>query len=98
MPNLQTQEEIIRLLPKGMLTIPKAIRLALGLKSSQRPLLRLVILDKGFYVEQVEIVPSSSFRSYTNEEVKRFLKEDKLEAKLARKVERLILQWKRNSG
>jgi len=77
------QEEIVRIQPKGLITIPKNLRIKLGFEESK---LARIKSEKGrLIIEPVRMI-SYPVRSYSNEEIKEFLEEDKKETKELRKA------------
>lgn len=82
----QPQEEYLRILGKGMVTIPKAWRDELGLSEGEivkaQKIGSRVVIERG-----TEEVP---YRIFSNEEIEQWLKEDRLSLALAKKVERKL--------
>lgn len=82
----QPQEEYLRILGKGMVTIPKAWRDELGLSEGEivkaQKVGNRVVIESG-----TEEVP---YRIFSNEEIEQWLKEDRLSLALAKKVERKL--------
>lgn len=81
--NANFQEAWLRVLGKGMVTLPKKWREELGVTTgdvikAKKEGTRVVIEAR-----QVQSVP---YRTYTNAEINDFLEEDRLPKKLARKV------------
>ena len=77
------QEEIVRIQPKGLITIPKYLRVQLGFDVSK---LARIKSEKGrLIIEPVRMI-SYPVRSYSDEEIKEFLEEDKKETKELRKA------------
>lgn len=75
-------EEIIRILPKGLITIPKKLREELGF--DENSLVR-VRGEKGrLIVESTRTLPYP-VRSYTEREIKEFIKLDKKESRVLKK-------------
>lgn len=75
-------EEIIKIQPKGLITIPKDLREELGLKENE---FARVKKEKGrLIIEPVRILPYS-VRSYTDKEIDEFLKEDQKETNQLKK-------------
>ncbi len=66
---------------KGLITIPVILRRALGLLEKEQPLLKLTELNGRVVVEPVRTIDVADIRVYTDEEVDRFLTEDKLTKK-----------------
>jgi len=78
----QIQEEIIKILPKGIMTIPKKFREKLGFDIEG---LARVKEEKGrLIVEPVRMLPYP-VRSYTDEEINEFIDLDRKETKILRK-------------
>lgn len=75
---MQTDEEIIKILPKGLITIPKKFRDSLNLKENK--LLRLKEEKGRLIVEPVRTL-SIPVRRYTAKEIKEFIEFDKEEAR-----------------
>lgn len=77
-----TQDEIVKIQSKGLITIPKKIRENLGLDETS--LLR-VREEKGrIVVEPLRTLPYP-IRRYTGDEIKNFIEFDKHETKLLRR-------------
>ena len=82
------QEEIVRIQPKGLITIPKNLRIRLGFEESQ---LARIKSEKGrLIIEPVKTIPYQ-VRSYSDKEIKEFLEEDEKETKELKKLD-LFLQ------
>ena len=76
------QEDIIKIQPKGLLTIPKKMRQSLGFVENS---LVRVKEEKGrLVIEAVRTLPYP-VRSYTEDEIEEFIKLDKKESKVLRK-------------
>lgn len=90
-------EELVQVMPKGLITIPNKIRKLLGFDAKKRAFLRVIPLKRGFYAEPVEIVPASQFRLYTDSEIKKFLEKDKISPSLAKKVGQKV-HWSKSNG
>ena len=76
------QKEIVKLQPKGLMTIPKKLREAIGLKENG---LARIKQEKGrLILEPVRTLPYP-VRQYTGEEIREFLDLDKQESKALRK-------------
>lgn len=75
---MQTDEEIIKILPKGLITIPKKFRESLNL--TENKLLRLKEEKGRLIVEPVRTL-SIPVRRYTTKEIKEFIEFDKEEAR-----------------
>lgn len=77
----ENQEEWIRILGKGMITIPKLFREKMGFKEGDIARIRKV--GKSLVIEQKD---AASYRIYTKKEIQEFLEDDKLSPDLARKA------------
>lgn len=78
--SLATDEIWVKILPKGLITIPKKIRKKIGLKEGD--VVKARLSGKTIIIEPRE----TSYRLFSNEEIKRWIKEDKLPLKLAKKA------------
>lgn len=77
------QEEWLRILTKGMVTIPKSWRDEFGLKEGK--MVKARKLSDKIVIEPTEkLVP---YRIYSKEELNKFVANDKLPAKLINKIE-----------
>lgn len=84
-PQRSASEEIwIKILPKGLITIPKKIRKRLGIQEGD-------VAKARISGNEIIIKPrkSSNFRLFTDEEIKEWVARDKLPAKLAKKAKAL---------
>jgi AbrB family looped-hinge helix DNA binding protein len=81
------RRRLVRTLPKGQITIPSEFREALGI--GPETLLGVELVE-----DHLEIAPlgdtSDKLRRYTDDDIARFLNEDKLDAETARKVRNLV--------
>jgi len=77
------QEEIVKIQPKGLITIPKNFRIRLGFEESK---LARIKSEKGRLVIEPVRTLSYQVRSYSDKEIKEFLEEDKKEAKELKKA------------
>ena len=75
-------EEIVKLQPKGLITIPKKIRQKIGLEENS--LLRIRQEGKKLTIEPIRII-SYPVRSYTKKEIEEFLAFDAKQTKELRK-------------
>lgn len=82
MQQIIPREEIVRILPKGLMTIPISLRRKFGLKDNG--LIKLVE-DKGRLIMVPVFTLPYPVRSYTDTEVKEFIKEDRRESKVLKK-------------
>jgi AbrB family looped-hinge helix DNA binding protein len=76
----------VKPLAKGQITIPIEFRRALGIDSET--LLNVSLVDD--HLEITPVVDQAQLRRYTDEEITRFLEEDKLEPSVADKVRDLL--------
>ena len=89
LPN-KSQEEYLRILGKGMVTIPKEWRDELGLEEGG--IVRAQRVGSKMIIEvESKSVP---YRIFSKEEIKVWLKEDQLPASLAKKVEKKLKSQK----
>lgn len=81
------KRKIVKPLSKGQITIPAAFREALGIEAD-------TLLSVSLVGHRLEIVPlhrgEAALRQYTEEEVSRFLEEDKLASGVAEKIRELL--------
>lgn len=74
-------ESWIKILPKGLITIPKKMRLKLGIKDGD--VAQVKISGNAIIIEPREAV---EYRLFTDKEIKEWEKEDKLPTELASKA------------
>ena len=67
--------EVVKPLPKGQITIPATIRRQLGI--DENTLLDISVKEGEIVVKPLKSIPAKYLRSYSNEELESFLKEDK---------------------
>ena len=84
---MQTYGNLVKILPKGLVTIPKKLRQDIGLE--ENGLARIKKEGKRLILEPVNVV-SYPLREYSVQEIKQFIKEDRLSPALARKVKKLL--------
>ena len=84
---MQTYGNLVKILPKGLVTIPKKLRQDIGLEENS--LARIKKEGKRLILEPVDIV-SYPLRDYSVGDIKQFIKEDRLSPALARKVKKLL--------
>ena len=82
MQSSTTQEEILKLQPRGVLTIPKKFRQMLGLEENK--LIRIKKDKWRLVIEPVRTLPYP-VRSYTEEDLKEFFEFDAKETKKLKK-------------
>ena len=88
MTQAHARRKIVKPLAKGQITIPAEFREILGIDTDT--LLSVSVID-----DHLEILPlrqeQDALRRYTEDEVSRFVEEDKLDPKVAQKVRDLLL-------
>lgn len=77
-------EEWVRILAKGMITIPKGFRDELGIKEGEIAKIRKV--GKRLVIEPREI---TDYEVYSDKELSKMLEEDKLPSKLTKTTEKI---------
>lgn len=89
MPKSKTLSRVVRVLPKGQITLPAEFRRRL--KLGEDALLRLTLTDAGLRVVPVrEAAQDIGGRAYSVQQIARFLKEDRIDRTTAAKVRRLL--------
>jgi bifunctional DNA-binding transcriptional regulator/antitoxin component of YhaV-PrlF toxin-antitoxin module len=84
-----SRSRLVRILPKGQITLPSEFRRSLQLDDDT--LLRLTLTDGGLHLIPVRTTPrTSAQREYSTREIARFFAEDRLDAATAAKVRRLL--------
>ena len=74
------EETWIKILPKGLITIPKKMREKLGIKDGD--IAKINISKNSIVIEPRE---PNEYRLFLNEEIEQWVKDDKLPIKLAKK-------------
>ena len=84
--SISSEEEWLKILGKGMVTLPKDWRDELGLESGK------VIKAKKVGSKVILEAPEkpAPYRLYSDEEIEEFLKEDQLPPELAKKLDKKI--------
>ena len=81
------RRKVVKALAKGQITIPSEFRAALGIDAET--LLSITLVE-----DHLEVTPlrpgEEALRRYTEEEIARFLEEDKLDEETARRVRELL--------
>lgn len=77
-------QTLIRVQSKGLITLPKKIRDELNLSENSH--LKISIQNGKVVLDPLQ-VRSFPIRIYTDEEIEQFLEDDKLDPKLAKKLE-----------
>lgn len=87
MVQTKQQRKVIKALAKGQVTIPSEFREALGINAE-------TLLSVSLVGDHLEIAPlrlgAEVLRHYTEEDITRFLEEDKLDQETARRVRDLL--------
>ena len=86
----KTRSKIIRPLAKGQITIPVEFRQELGIGADT--LLNVVLEDGKLEIIPLRMGKEQILREYTDEDIQRFLDEDRINAETAAKVRRLLAQ------
>lgn len=84
MQQSQSNEEFLRILIKGLVTLPKSWREELNLKEGQ--IVKAKKVAQSIIIEPVESKPSTRYRLFSDKEIKQWIKEDKLPRGLAKKA------------
>jgi len=85
----KTLTKLVRPLPKGQITLPAEFRRQLGIDS--QTMLSLTLKGKTIEIIPLQPVPRQEvLREYHDDEIARFLKEDRLDSDTATKVRRLL--------
>ena len=87
MVQAQPRRKVIKALAKGQITIPNEFREALGIDAET--LLSITLVE-----DHLEVTPlrqgEDALRRYTEDDITRFLEEDKLDEETARRVRDLV--------
>lgn len=87
MAQTKVRRKVVKPMAKGQVTIPAEFREALGIDAD-------TLLNISLVEDHLEIVPlrqgEEALRRYTQEEVSRFVEEDKLEPEIAQRVSELL--------
>ena len=87
MTQARAKQRIVKPLAKGQITIPAVFRTALGIDAD-------TLLSVSLVGDHLEVIPlqygQEALRRYTDDEVSRFVEEDKLDPKVAKKVRDLL--------
>ncbi len=81
------QVKIVKTQSKGMVTIPVEFRHKLNI--SENSLLEVKLLDNGIAFIKLDYMPEN-YEIYSDREIKMWLKEDKIDKKTAKKLDKLI--------
>jgi len=80
--------KIIRPRSKGQITIPIEFRKALGI--DDETLLSVSIVEGRLEIVPVKVGNAQPLREYTDEDIQRFLEEDRIDSETAAKVKELL--------
>lgn len=80
--------KIVRPLPKGQITIPAEFRRRLGI--DEETLLTLTLQDGSIEIRPVRLGAAEELRDYSEEDIARFLAEDKIDQETAVRVRKLL--------
>jgi len=84
---MQTYGNLVKILPKGLVTIPKKLREDVGLEENS--LARIKKEGGKLVLEPVSII-SYPIHNYSEEEIKVFMKEDRISPAIRKKVKKLL--------
>lgn len=84
-PNIGTNQEWLKVLGKGMVTLPKKWRDEMGIETGDVVKAKKEGNKVVIETQQASFAP---YRIYSNNEIEGFLKEDELPKKLAQKVQK----------
>lgn len=87
MVQVKARHKVVKVLAKGQVTIPSEYRKALGINDDT--LLNIALVDDHLEVSLLK-QRDNALRHYTEEDISRFLQEDKLDKETVRKVRRLL--------
>lgn len=82
MQQAQVREELVKLLPKGLITIPKKFRDEIGLK--ENTVIKVIKKGNTLVIEPVQTI-SYPIRTYTKEQIKEFIKLDRKDSRQLKK-------------
>lgn len=81
------QQVIIKPLAKGQVTIPASFRRELGIK--ENTLFQAELKEEGVFLKPINLDWTEKYiRQFSNEEIKEWLKEDKLDNKTLQKLKK----------
>ena len=88
----KSNSKIIRPLAKGQITIPARFRERLGIEADT--LLNVTLLEGKLEITPIKTGDADTSREYTDNDIQRFLEEDKIDEETAAKVRELLTQGK----
>lgn len=83
---MPTQEKIVRTQEKGLVTIPAEFREKLGIQKDS--LLQVKLTDEGILFVKLHVENEENF--FTEEEIKGWMEEDKLDVRTFQKLNKLL--------
>lgn len=83
---MPTQEKIVRTQEKGLITIPAEFREKLGIQKDS--LLQAKLTDEGILFVKLHVENEENF--FTEEEIKEWMEEDKLDVRTFQKLNKLL--------
>ena len=83
-----TLTRLVRPLPRGQVTLPVEFRRRL--KIDETTMLKVSLAHGKIEMVPVRLSEKARMREYSDDEIERFLKEDRLDPKIARRVRRLL--------
>lgn len=86
MTQTKRRYKVVKTLAKGQVTIPSEFRDALGIRAETLLSISLV----GAHLELAPLRSADELRRYTEQEIARFLQEDKIDRATARRVHHLL--------
>lgn len=81
---LQPQSEWIKILNKGIITIPKKMRTQIGIQEGD--MAKISLQENKIVIEAQDKIAFSQFRTFTDKEINIWIKEDKLPEKVAKET------------
>jgi len=88
MPRKSPLSRLVRALPRGQITLP--IEFRRRLKIDETTMLKVSLAHGKIEMVPVRLSQKVRMREYSADEIERFLEEDRLDPKIARKVRRLL--------
>ena len=82
------QSKLVRPLPKGQITIPVAMRRALGI--DENSVLQIGLEDDRIVISKLELGPAAGNRLYSDQEIEELLEEDRIKPETAQYVRELV--------
>lgn len=91
MPANKQETRLVKPLPKGQLTIPVAFRRKLGI--GENTILSVTLKEGRLEIAPFRPPPETALRDYTDADIKRFLKEDRIDRKTDSLIQRTLTSW-----